>query len=215
MGLRPWQRGSNYSLLASLLVLFAVEAAMSASSALLTVAYVAVLMVGAYSASRDLKTVVTSLAFVVPAVIARLAYIALPLRALFLVSQALGIVFLVYVVAVVFRRAVVASGRVTHERIAGSISVYLLMGVMGGQIAAAVESFSPGSFHVPDGTVADPSSLFYFAFVTLATLGYGDITPVSAPARTLSWMLAVAGQLYVATVVARLVALGIDPKRPD
>jgi hypothetical protein len=51
--------------------------------------------------------------------------------------------------------------------------------------------------------------------VTLATLGYGDITPVTPLARTFSWMLAVAGQLYVAIVVARLASLGFSGMASD
>ena len=49
----------------------------------------------------------------------------------------------------------------------------------------------------------------YFSFVTLATVGYGDVSPVTALAGTLAWMEAVTGQLYLAITVARLVALSI------
>jgi hypothetical protein len=69
----------------------------------------------------------------------------------------------------------------------------------------------PGAFRFPEGVSGDgpylemeASTFLYFSFVTLATLGYGDITPVTPLARTFSWMLAVTGQMYVAIVVARL-----------
>ena len=57
------------------------------------------------------------------------------------------------------------------------------------------------------------SSWLYFSFVTLTTLGYGDITPVSATARSLSFMQAVAGQFYVAVLVAGLVSAYISDRR--
>ena len=56
-------------------------------------------------------------------------------------------------------------------------------------------------------------SLVYFSFTTLTTLGYGDITPVSATARSLSFMQAVAGQFYVAVLVAGLVSAYISDRR--
>ena len=54
-----------------------------------------------------------------------------------------------------------------------------------------------------------PVRYCYISFVTLATLGYGDVTPVTALAGTLAWMEAITGQLYLAITVARLVALSI------
>ena len=66
-------------------------------------------------------------------------------------------------------------------------------------------------------------TLLYFSFVTLTTLGFGDITPVSPLAQTLTWLEAVAGQLYLAILLARLVSLhvaarihrGLDPDQDD
>ena len=55
----------------------------------------------------------------------------------------------------------------------------------------------------------------YYSFVTLSTLGYGDITPVSAPTRVLSWFEAVTGELYLAVLIARLVGLHIVHSREE
>jgi len=59
--------------------------------------------------------------------------------------------------------------------------------------------------------VSMPSDLIYFSFVTLTTLGYGDIVPVDPVARSLSNIEAILGQLYPATLLARLVSLGERP----
>lgn len=100
---------------------------------------------------------------------------------------------------------VLAEGRVDSERICAALCVYLLAGVAFGGLFGALEAVAPGSLRGPgavelDGTV-------YFSFVTLATLGYGDITPVSSTARALAMLEAVFGQLYLAVLIARLVSL--------
>ena len=78
-----------------------------------------------------------------------------------------------------------------------------------------VELHEPGSFDLP-AIVGEPAgadrhmaSFVYFSFVTLTTLGYGDVTPVGSAARTLALLEALVGQLFLAILVARLVALQI------
>jgi hypothetical protein len=75
-----------------------------------------------------------------------------------------------------------------------------------------LDGVAPGSFRFPADTAwATPGPLRYryFSFVTLATLGYGDVTPVTTLAGTLAWMEAITGQLYLAITIARLVALSM------
>jgi len=89
---------------------------------------------------------------------------------------------------------------------------YLLLGGLFGVISSLLELGVPGSFG--DGDVAAPlswQSLYYGSYVTLATLGFGDIVPVSAWARSLWSFEAVVGTLYVAVVIARLVGLAGTP----
>ncbi|WP_448562677.1 potassium channel family protein [Trichothermofontia sp.] len=58
-------------------------------------------------------------------------------------------------------------------------------------------------------------ALFYYSFVTLATIGYGDITPITPLARTLSITLGIAGQMYLTILVAMLVSKYLNSQRPD
>ena len=75
----------------------------------------------------------------------------------------------------------------------------------------------PGSFSVAEPLTAQAltslqeqaSILLYFSFVTLTTLGFGDITPLTSAARSLCWLEAVVGQMFIAILVARLVGLQI------
>jgi hypothetical protein len=108
---------------------------------------------------------------------------------------------------------------VTAEVLCASISAYLMLGLMWAIAYWLVDRLTPGgafSFN----TNASPRSIegftgFYFSFITLSTVGYGDITPVSRIARWLAAMEAMTGLLYVAVLIARLVALYSTPKSDD
>lgn len=104
-------------------------------------------------------------------------------------------------------RFAMRSTKIDAEHIYAALSAYLLAGIFFGVLYDAVDSVWPGSFTAP-GAIRE-FSLFdaiYFSFVTLATLGYGDLVPVSGVARGLAVVEAVAGQLFLAVMVARLVS---------
>jgi len=113
--------------------------------------------------------------------------------------------------------AVLRGQRVTADTIVGALCVYLLFGLTWGNAYALIDLVTPNAFLVaPDlAQAADwgsPTSpimplLQYFSFVTLSTLGYGDITPLAPFARSLAVFEAMAGQLYVAVLIARLVGI--------
>ena len=102
----------------------------------------------------------------------------------------------------------------TFDSILGAVCGYLFLGLAWAVLYAMIEEFRPGSFEispklVTGGEVARPLPhvLTYYSFVTLTTVGYGDISPVSPATRTLSWMEAITGQFYLAVIVAGLVSV--------
>ena len=108
--------------------------------------------------------------------------------------------------------AVMRAHRPVGDRIVGAICVYLLIGLAWSSVYETLDGVIPGSFRFPADTgwaVSSPLRYRYFSFVTLATLGYGDVTPVTVLAGTLASLEAVAGQLYIGITVARLVALSL------
>jgi hypothetical protein len=114
-------------------------------------------------------------------------------------------------------RAVFAPGRVTYHRIMGAILLYLAIGLTFAALYAFVGVFSPDAFSgmaVKDSPTLS-STMIYFSFGTLTTAGSGDITPIHAFARSLVNLESMIGQLYPATLLARLVTLEIEdePKR--
>lgn len=108
--------------------------------------------------------------------------------------------------------------RPTSERIFGALCAYIFIGLLFAVFYTHMEYRQPGSFSFSQTTIAehstDESHLFplfsYFSFVTLTTLGYGDISPVAEHARTLAWFEALLGQLYLAVMVAGFVAVHIS-----
>ena len=84
------------------------------------------------------------------------------------------------------------------------------MGLMWGYGYTLLEHLLPGSFNHPAGlSELDLGAFDYFSFVTMTTLGYGDITPASEPARAMVMIQTVSGQVYLAVLVARLVGINI------
>ena len=113
---------------------------------------------------------------------------------------------------------IIEAKKVTVDIIFGAVCVYLLIGLMWTFLYSLLELNHPGSFITnisPDKITASSSPEFivsrlnYFSFVTLATIGYGDIIPVSHPAQMLSVFEAIIGQLYLTILIARFVGLYI------
>ena len=120
------------------------------------------------------------------------------------------------IVAISFTLGQVVFGtEMNVNRLVGAICVFLLLGLIWSFAYALLELAAPGSFTgsgLGEGP-GDDSIWLYFSFVTLTTLGYGDISPVSAMARSLASMQAVAGQFYIAVLVAGLVSAYISERR--
>ena len=89
-------------------------------------------------------------------------------------------------------------------RITAAVAVYLIFGVLWARLYEIVYLFNSAAFSVD--LKVDPYSLIYFSFVTLVTVGYGDIVPVSIAARSLAILEGVVGQLYMVILISSLVS---------
>jgi voltage-gated potassium channel len=136
----------------------------------------------------------------------------------FFINDALGLVsFLSFFcfntfITVFMIRHIAKSQQITLTIIINSINGYLLIGVLGALLLAIAELVQKFFHHIDTrainfagDTVAGFHDYLYFSFVTLTTLGYGDITPVSAFAKSLTIVIAIVGQLYLTILVAMLV----------
>jgi hypothetical protein len=103
-------------------------------------------------------------------------------------------------------RRFLLSGRAWGHRIAAAVAVYLLLGLIWARLYEAVELLAPGAFRIAESETISSAGFVYFSFVTLATLGYGDFTPVNMVARNLAILEAITGQLYLVILIAKLVS---------
>jgi hypothetical protein len=110
----------------------------------------------------------------------------------------------VAITIVALMRNMFRTHRVTSNMIVGGICIYLLIGVLWTVLFALLLTWDQDAIVLREG-----ASLFYFSFTTLTTLGYGDITPAGKLAQDLAIMEAIAGQVYLAIFIARLVGLHI------
>ncbi len=98
---------------------------------------------------------------------------------------------------------------VTADRVVGAIVLYLLLGIIWAAAYDLVALHVADAFSGVAPTGSGPQRWLYFSFVTLTTVGYGDIVPVAPAARSLAALEALVGQLYPAIILARLVSLQI------
>ena len=128
-------------------------------------------------------------------------------------ATVLRIAFLAYVCGRVILR-VLSERNVSYDTLAGAACGYMLLGLIWGEFYILTELALPGSFEIPAsfriGPDADPrASLLYFSFITLTTVGYGDMHPNNPGAGGLAVSEALVGQLYLAMTVASLVGMHI------
>jgi hypothetical protein len=102
---------------------------------------------------------------------------------------------------------------VTLQSIFGAISVYMILGLMFAVLYAAINEFGHGDFFAA-GEQASMKTFQYFSFVTLTTVGYGDFTAATSGGRAVAVLEAISGQVFLATLVARLVSAYRGPQRP-
>jgi hypothetical protein len=131
-----------------------------------------------------------------------------------------SIAFLCFICGVILHEVLI-SVPVTWNTVCGALCVYLLAGAVCAYLFVLIYLMDPASFAGAYAVAAPldaPAALdqhtvafTYYSFATLATLGMGDITPRSSLARTLSWIEAVLGQVYLAVLVARLIGLQRPP----
>jgi Ion channel len=111
-------------------------------------------------------------------------------------------------------RRVLARPTVTIQSIYGALSAYLIVGLMFASGYAAIEHLGESAFFA-NGQPANTQTFQYFSFTTLTTLGYGDFTAAQSGGRAVAVLEALTGQVFLATLVARLVAAYRNPGQPE
>jgi hypothetical protein len=169
-----------------------------------------VLISGVLAVGRRRRTLVLAVVLVLPALAARwlnMFWQDLMPPEVYLIP---AIIFIGFVM-LQFLYFILRAPRVNSEVLCAGVAGYLLLGIIWMFAYILVARLHPGSFSYnvgpPPAHFLLSFDAFYFSFITLSTVGYGDITPVSHVARTLAMTEAMTGTLYMAVLISRLVAL--------
>ncbi len=121
-------------------------------------------------------------------------------------QMVVGAIFLVQMLIMIWVH-IVKENEVTLDLIMAAACAYILLGMVWAYAYYFLESFHPGSFNIVENSTDDLVDFNYYSFVTLTTVGYGDILGITRAARALSIFEAITGQLYLAIMISRLVGL--------
>ncbi len=135
-----------------------------------------------------------------------------PSEPIALIKRIAFALFLAYILVIILSH-IFREKEVTEDLITGAVCVYLLLGMVWAFVYYFLELAKAGSFSFATTSPQDVGPFIYYSFVTLTTVGYGDITPLTAPARSLAILEAVTGQLYLAITIARLVGVHASGSR--
>ncbi len=134
------------------------------------------------------------------------------IKTISLLTRIFGALFFAYA-AINILRIIAKSEKVTRETIFAAVVAYLLIALMWAFLYIILERVSPGSFSLPDKVYGREIMQFeYLSFITITTLGYGDITPLTEKASALAMIEAVVGQIYMVVLVAWLVGMHVSER---
>jgi hypothetical protein len=211
----PWIRHRFIFLLATIFLLLAVTPFLEGFahlrflfSAFLT----AVLVSAVYALSQKIRNLAIAALLATPMLISIWTQHFVRSDAMFLIGRICGAFFIAFTIFHILR-SIFQEQDVTKDTIAGAAAVYMLFALMWSFLYGVLDLVEPGSFAISESQALGERNVFlYYSFVTITTLGYGDIIPVSYIAASLAVLEAVVGQLYLVVLVAWLVGMYVSKK---
>jgi hypothetical protein len=152
------------------------------------------------------RTLLIALVLVLPAVLGKWSNHLRPdliSPAIFLTAT---VIFFIFIVMHLLRFIVLAP-EVDVEVLCAGVAGFLMIGLLWMPVYLLIARFNPNAFAMPANSAFDGFNAFYFSFMTLCTVGYGDVTPVTKLARMLAVIEAITGLFYMAVLVSRLVSM--------
>jgi voltage-gated potassium channel len=207
-----WRNNNKFLLLLAsiviLLLLYPIFEANAVGQWTLIILTMFLLIVGVYAvADTRLKLAAALVLAVIPIVTGWLSLVS-PLKEVTLGYYGSTLLFFVFVTIMVLI-SVLKSPHIQRDTIYGGICVYLLIGLTYGMGFFVLDTILPGSFYpYPVDSINRMMTLsdhFYYSFYTLTALGYGDVVPLTAAARTIAMFCVVSGVIYLAVLIAWLV----------
>ena len=173
-----------------------------------------IFLVGVYSISPRRHFAYFGLFLALPKFIATVISYKAHVPAMVLVGDVFGVLCLLFIgykiLDYVFKQH-----KITGDIISVIVVIYLLLAYSWALIFQSIEIVQPGSFYIPESYQQDRFSFLYFSLITITTIGYGDIIPVSNLAKACAVLNGLIGQIYLVVVVATLVGMRISQARPS
>jgi hypothetical protein len=220
----------KYIYLLSFLILFIAISVMGASAEafisrtglriLLAIIFGCVLLSAVFSESEKPFSLNITSGVMLVALALDITYVFVRMDAVRVADLIFGFLFLALIASSILKK-ILGARLITANLIFAAVCVYLMLGIAWSMIYSLLELAAPGSFNTSAASLeiqdtADTSlQTLYFSFVTLTTLGYGDISPVTPPAQFFAVLEALTGQIYLAVLVAGLVGLHISTAGAD
>jgi hypothetical protein len=160
-----------------------------------------------YAIADNKRPLIISLILAVLTIASRWLYAFYDVDSLIILGHGSEVIFWFYITLYILK-FIIRQKIITLEMLYAALAVYLILGLAWTSLYQLIEFYKPSSFLIPNAETLQQNSsfqLWYFSMVTLTTLGYGDIIPVSMMARTVVALEAVAGQFYLAVLIANLV----------
>jgi ion channel len=187
-----------------LLILSAVLAGVEYGYLVINTISTVVFIAGVYAVGQEKRTLIIAAILGLPWFLSEWAFTTSP-QSLFA-----SILFCLFVTITILHH-ILKSKNITADTLYAAVCVYLLLGILWVSIYGSIEYLSPGAVFVSDSLGSSgnitTNELIYYSYTTLSTLGYGDITSITALGRIVSVLEALAGQLFIAFLVARLVSI--------
>jgi len=201
------QQGNYIYMLVGLLALIIIGPALSenyvTSSRIITqLAFSGAMFVGIWSLQIDRFWFRLGLGFIFTSIMLSIINYFIDSKLIFFTGLATSLIFLFFSIYIAIKN-ILFSGKITANKIVGSLCIYLLIGVIWGLIYILISVIFPEAFPLLEHS--NRWDYLYFSFVTLTTLGYGDITPSLPLVRSLAYLEAICGQFYLAILVSSLV----------
>ncbi len=201
----PRRNNFFYLLLGLLIILLAAPIASGRFGRLVNLAYVGTLLLGVWSLATNRWAYIGGWALALLSVAVGTVQLSIDSSVPFLIGRVIAFAFCMLSLLIVLGEVLFGES-VDSNRIAGSVCVYLLLGLNWAFVYSFLYGIDPTSFvGLPEDTDEFFLNLLYYSFVTLTTLGYGDISPGPPVARALAYLQAVSGVMYVAILVASLI----------
>ena len=170
----------------------------------------AIFLSAMYAIVERTRHLIIAVCLAVPMLVSVWLKYLLDVKAFAITGEICGILFFAYsiynIVKYLFKQK-----EVTKETIYAAVVIYMLMALMWARAYRLLDLIHPGSFSMPEGhLISDRIIYLYYSFVTITTLGYGDISPLTDKASGLSVIEAISGQIYLVVLVSWLVGMHVS-----